>query len=763
MRKFFLFVCCILALDICLAEDWWQENFIIGAHWGPPLHHKDNDPDSPLVRNFNLLRDGRFNFIVGMMNDHNCQASSFLQAHKESLIEECNDSGFLFLNEQRDSTIGYTYGVNIKDEPSLQDTSKYMGMARILKQRCPDILGFINLLPSYSEKFSTYDKWKQYADAYLGDTTLQVACFDNYYPHCEFQTAPASARTNFYANLAYMKQLAGSRPLWAYLRCSEIFVEEKDTAWQDAYIRLGAFAPLAFGAKGIIYFCYDCRERNKVLRGPGGNGWNGHDMFFDNEEKSRQIFFGNLKRDSTSLYPDLAIHTNDNYGTWRIKETSNTGTETDESLLTIGTVFGDHINCMPNLFNWDFTSDGYDKFTTITVYGRLHLSMFRNGWTHYCNISGFPTAYWSTMSRHTCPFGDFNGNKQLDYCLGWTENGQGKLWILMDCHLDPSHTPTPRDNPMLFDDTSQTFTFNSPIKQVIARHDSICAITSAPDSSFKNSDSIYILRYVNGQFLCTDTARIVLKEKIDHYWMEEMLCGQSEGGVFWEDSIGSFNLTRKNSNFSDGSIYLWGQYNTRSHKYDRYAYMADWKADFQSYALLNHKGSPNRIYYTAQAINQFINNHIKSIIMGDEWLGAYFSSKPNQSVLDSLKILDKTYRGDTIPNPLPLIRDNVDLSSDMLLGLFINERTKYLDLLVVNMKESSRNVTLSIDHDVMLNQIISMGPNDPIGQYIYRYDKVIRMYTAGNAQLDSHTHYTTITLNNMLGGESAILRFKPVN
>ena len=741
MRKLFFIICCSLALDICLAEGWWDENFIIGAHWGPPLHHKYDNPDSPLVRNLAMLKDGGFNFIVGQMNHHNCQSLSFLNNNKESLIDECIDSGLFFLNEPKDSTIGYTYGVNIKDEPKLQDISTWLGKVLNLRQTDPDKLGFINLFPSY--EFNSFSDWKSYADAYLGDTTLQVACFDHYYPHCEFQTDHASSSTNYYANLAYMKHLAGSRPLWAYLRSSETFLEEKDSTWQDAYIRLGAFAPLAFGAKGIIYFCYDCRERNKIFRSPGKSGWYSHDMYFNNDEESRQIFFGNIKRDSTSVYPDLAIHTNDSLGTWYYKETSNFGTETDEELQKIGTWFGDHIHNMPNLFNWNFTTDGYDKFTTITRQGRLFLSKYRkNGWTHYCDISNFPTAYWSTMSRHTCPFGDFNGNKLFDLCLGWTENGQGKLWVLMDCHPDPAHTPTPKNNPMLFDDTSLMFTFSDPIKQTIARNDTIWVITSNPNRSYETSDSVHILKYSNSQFSTVYTNKITLNMKIDHYWMEDTLCGQSGNGIVWEGNGDTFNLTRLNKDYSDGSIYVWGQYNTRSHVFDRYAIMADWRQNFQSYALLDRKGRPNRIYYTAQATNKFINDSIRSIIMDNEWLGAYFSSKPIQRDTDSLKFINKSQRGDK-PNPLPLINDEHTLSNHVLFGLY-EEAGGNLYLLVINMRDYTNDVIFSINKTLNNKSILC--------------NTITRMFHTENSQMQSFTNRTKITLSNMHGGECALLR-----
>lgn len=738
MRKLFFIVCCILALDICLAEDWWKENFIIGAQWGPSLHYKNDNPDSPLVRNFTLLKDGGFNFILGQMHIHNNHAASFLNSNIESLIQECVDSGILFLNLPKDSDITYTYGVNIRDEPPFQDTALWLGKVRNLKQTDPDKLGFINLLPSYG--FSSFNAWKSYADAYLGDTTLQVACFDNYFPNSNFNTHRPDPRANYYANLAYMKHLAGSRPLWAYLRCSEKYVEERDSVWQDAYIRIGAFAPLAFGAKGILYFCYDGQDRNKIWRSPGRAGWHLHDMYFNSDESSRQIFFGNIKRDSTSLYPDLAVHTNDSIGTWRYKETSNSGIDNDQKLLTIGTWFGDHIYNMPNLYNWDFTSDGYDKFTTITRQGRLILSKYRkNGWTHYCEISNFPTAYWSTMSRHTCPFGDFNGNKLVDLCLGWTENGQGKLWVLMDCHLDPSHTPTPRGNPMLFDDTSQIFTFTSPLKQVITRHDSIYAITSNPSADYQTSDTIYVFKYGYNQFSCTDTARIVQTKKIDHYWMEETLCGQSEDGDVWEEDIEqAFHLTCKNNNYSSGSIYVWGQYNTRSHQYDRYARIAD-RATPQSYALLNRKGNPNQIYYTAQATNKFINDSLKSIIMDGEWLGAYFSSTPYQDSIDSLKII----KGSNL-NPLPLINNEHTLTNHVLFGLYKEQYGNHLYLLVINMKETTNDVIFSVNKTFNNDSILC--------------NTIARMFHTENSYMEYYANRTKIILNNMHGGECALLR-----
>lgn len=742
MKKLFLFVCCAMALGICFAEDWWKDSFIIGAHWGPPLHHKYNDVDSPLVRNFSLLKDGGFNFIVGKMNQHNYKAKSFLENHFDSLVDECKviceNNNMSFLNDAADfslltDTTLIAFGINIKDEPSLKDSLLYLNKVKKLKQNHPDLLGFINLYPIYNfmkGKDVDLDTFKCYVDTYLGDTTLQVACFDNYSPHSQFSTDKPDSSKNYYYNIAYMKQLAGSRPLWAYLRSSEKFLEKEDSTWQDAYIRLGAFAPLAFGAKGIIYFCYDCLDRNRILRSPGRGGW--RNLYFDNDEKSRQIFFGNFTYNAMDNFPDMALHTNDSLGTWHIKETNANGTEQDMNMIKIGTWFGDHIYNMPNIYNWDYNPNGRDKFTTITSYGRLLLSMFRAGWTHHADIDNFPTAYWSSMSRHTCPFGDFNLNQQLDLCLGWTENGHGKLRILMDCHLDPSHTPTLTNNPMIFDDTSQTFTFNNPIKQVIASRDSfLYVITSRSSGSYANSDSIYILKYSSNQFNAVDTSLITIPKKIDHYWMEDSLYAQDTGGKVWGEAPGqTYRMTKYIKDFSTNQFYVWGQYNNRTNKYDRYGIAPDDRNNYQAYALLNRKGNPNRIYDTAQEINQFINVSISSIIKEGEWLGAYFSSKPRNSKWEYLNIIKGSSQ-----NPCPLINNDNNLSNDILFGLF-QEENNNLNLLVINMQENTDSLHFNYDN------------------VSYQCDVINRMHTVTNPPSGM-----TVQLPNMLGGECALLHF----
>ena len=128
-------------------------------------------------------------------------------------------------------------------------------------------------------------------------------------------------------------------------------------------------------------------------------------------------------------------------------------------------------------------------------------------------------------------------------------------------------------------------------------------------------------------------------------------------------------------------------------------------------------------------------------------MGAYFSSTPNQDSIGSLKII----KGSD-PNPLPLISTGHVLSDYILFGLFKDDNNN-LDLLVINMRNTIRNLRLDIEHKYQLF---------PTERYIYRCDSITRMYHVEDPQPDVHSHYTKITLNDMHGGECAILHLTKI-
>ena len=299
---------------------------------------------------------------------------------------------------------------------------------------------------------------------------------------------------------------------------------------------------------------------------------------------------------------------------------------------------------------------------------------------------------------------------------------------------------------MSFIGGSQVFTFSNPIKYIFTQKDSILVITSNPpdtiDNQFKHTDGICLLKLdsFNNQFDSIYNGRITLNlsTKIEHYWMEDSLYAQDNNGNIWKGFNGqAYSLTNKLKHFGAHENYVWGQYNTRTNNYDRYCIAPEERYGYQTYALLDRKGRPNRIYNTAKTINKFIKDKIDSIIIKGKWEGAYFSTKPNQLNLDSLKIIK-----DSNPNPLPLIRTDHSITNRVLFGLF-TDNCDNQNLLVINMEDSLKEVKFCL--------------NRTLGNDSIHCDKITRMGNAGNPQPEIYTQYIKIKLNNMLGGECAIL------
>lgn len=69
MRKIFVIIVCLIAMDSSFAENWWNSNFIIGAHWGPPLRYIGDS----LTRDFLTLQRGGSNFVLDKMIAHDNQ------------------------------------------------------------------------------------------------------------------------------------------------------------------------------------------------------------------------------------------------------------------------------------------------------------------------------------------------------------------------------------------------------------------------------------------------------------------------------------------------------------------------------------------------------------------------------------------------------------------------------------------------------------------------------------------------------------------
>ncbi|HKA23702.1 MAG TPA: hypothetical protein VKF80_01845 [Candidatus Eisenbacteria bacterium] len=263
------------------AGAWTQETFILGM-WGDPCVATPLAANKELnERRHRLARDARFNLLMG--------ANSYgASSHTDSVIALCADNDLstfvqLHANVQNPPTfdprakgfdrVAYTksmadrahflprkypprlrahfYGYFLGDEPPAKPN--YVALKNVL-QDCkafdPGALAFINLCPEFC--VSTRQEYVAYAESLANDPNParrpDVVSFD-YYP---FRQSGMVA--TYFDNLSILRQVAGDRPLWAHPLSSGLADNLDPTASQ---IRFMTNCPVAYGAKGLIYFMFN--------------------------------------------------------------------------------------------------------------------------------------------------------------------------------------------------------------------------------------------------------------------------------------------------------------------------------------------------------------------------------------------------------------------------------------------------------------------------------------------------------------------------
>jgi FG-GAP-like repeat len=182
-------------------------------------------------------------------------------------------------------------GYFIKDEPGKYQRQFVKDWIQQVRTRDPSRLAYINLLPTYAvdqpsvdgggnpipgqtmleaypplpgtgapnSRSAKLDTYNQYLDDFLNDAlpgtsanplrTPQVVTFDHY---------PLSSRTSpnpdYFYNLRIIRDKARERPFWAYVVATDY--SNLTPVIDAAHMRFTAFAPIAYGAKGLVYYTF---------------------------------------------------------------------------------------------------------------------------------------------------------------------------------------------------------------------------------------------------------------------------------------------------------------------------------------------------------------------------------------------------------------------------------------------------------------------------------------------------------------------------
>lgn len=144
------------------------------------------------------------------------------------------------------------WGYMIVDEPGAGAFAGIRTLVDQIRQARPGKLAYINLFPNYANAGQlgtpTYD---EHVKRFVKEVNVDVLSMDHY-P----RFAPGTdGRAAYCENLEVMRResVAAEIPFWNFFNCMPFGPHTDPT---EAQIRWQVYTSLAYGAKGVLYFCY---------------------------------------------------------------------------------------------------------------------------------------------------------------------------------------------------------------------------------------------------------------------------------------------------------------------------------------------------------------------------------------------------------------------------------------------------------------------------------------------------------------------------
>jgi len=144
------------------------------------------------------------------------------------------------------------WGYYLTDEPNTADFPALARQVEQIRTARPGRLAYINLFPNYATAGQllapTYD---EYIARFLKEVPVDVLCMDHY----PLFTPTTDGRDAYCENLEVMRKfsLAAGIPFWNFFNTMPFYQHTDPTEDQ---LRWQIFTSLAYGAKGVLYFCY---------------------------------------------------------------------------------------------------------------------------------------------------------------------------------------------------------------------------------------------------------------------------------------------------------------------------------------------------------------------------------------------------------------------------------------------------------------------------------------------------------------------------
>lgn len=232
------------AVTTMAQEGFVQDRFAIGFWVDPPM-------DAQADARYKEIADANFTMVIGGFG-----ANTPEKVRQQ--LDLCEKYGLKAVVAQagvapEDLPEGPAcWGYTLRDEPSAADFADLAAKAAPIRAAHPDKMVYVNLFPDYaSEKqlgTATYDEHvRRFVEVY----DPEVLSMDHY----PIFKPESDGRDGYCRNLESMRKysLQADIPFWNFFN---IMPYGPHTDPTESQVRWQVYASVAYGAKGVLYFCY---------------------------------------------------------------------------------------------------------------------------------------------------------------------------------------------------------------------------------------------------------------------------------------------------------------------------------------------------------------------------------------------------------------------------------------------------------------------------------------------------------------------------
>jgi hypothetical protein len=144
------------------------------------------------------------------------------------------------------------WGYKLRDEPPSQEFPSLRDTVAQIRQTRPGKLTYINLFPNYaSDEQLGAAGYDEYVARFMTEVNPDVLSMDHY----PMMTPEEDGRNKYCSNLEVMRKYAlpNNIPFWNYFNTMPFGPHGDPT---EAQLKWQVYTSIAYGAQGVLYFCY---------------------------------------------------------------------------------------------------------------------------------------------------------------------------------------------------------------------------------------------------------------------------------------------------------------------------------------------------------------------------------------------------------------------------------------------------------------------------------------------------------------------------